>query len=132
MASEPLKVFISYNRADRDWAEWIAGTIESAGYEPIIQAWDFRLRRKLRIARAGGDRANGFHPRGAVRGLPPGSGTLSRSGPRHLFRTRAARSAKLIPVRVAGCTLTGILAPIIRIDLVGLGEPAQELRILTG
>jgi hypothetical protein len=33
MASEPLKVFISYNRADRDWAEWIAGTIETAGYK---------------------------------------------------------------------------------------------------
>jgi hypothetical protein len=44
MASEPSKVFISYNRADRDWAEWIAGAIESAGYEPIIQAWHFRLR----------------------------------------------------------------------------------------
>jgi hypothetical protein len=42
MASEPPKVFISYNRADRDWAEWIAGAIESAGYEPIIQAWRFR------------------------------------------------------------------------------------------
>jgi TIR domain-containing protein len=24
------------------WAEWIAGSIESAGYEPIIQAWHFR------------------------------------------------------------------------------------------
>jgi hypothetical protein len=42
MPSEPSKVFISYNRADRDWAEWIAGAIESAGYEPIIQAWHFR------------------------------------------------------------------------------------------
>src|ERR1700719_3358786 len=42
MASEPPKVFISYNRADRDWAEWIAGAIESAGYEPIIQARHFR------------------------------------------------------------------------------------------
>ena len=42
MTSEPLKVFISYNRADRDWAEWIAGAIESAGYKPIIQAWHFR------------------------------------------------------------------------------------------
>ena len=32
MAFEPPKVFISYNRADRDWAEWIAEAIESAGY----------------------------------------------------------------------------------------------------
>ena len=44
MESEPPKVFISYNRADRDWAEWIAGAIETAGYEPIIQAWHFRPR----------------------------------------------------------------------------------------
>jgi hypothetical protein len=42
MASEPPKVFISYNRTDRDWAEWIAGSIESDGYESIIQAWHFR------------------------------------------------------------------------------------------
>ena len=42
MASEPPKVFISYNRADRDWAEWIAGAIDRSGYRPIIQAWDFR------------------------------------------------------------------------------------------
>jgi TIR domain len=42
MKSEPPKVFISYNRADRDWAEWIGGTIELAGYEPVIQAWHFR------------------------------------------------------------------------------------------
>ena len=36
------KVFISYNKADRDWAEWIAGVIEGAGCEPILQAWHFR------------------------------------------------------------------------------------------
>jgi len=28
MASEPPKVFISYNRADRDLVEWITGVIE--------------------------------------------------------------------------------------------------------
>jgi hypothetical protein len=42
MASEPQKVFISYNRADRDWAEWIAEAIEPAEYKPTIQAWHFR------------------------------------------------------------------------------------------
>jgi hypothetical protein len=38
MPSEPPKVFVSYNRADRDWAEWIVGVIERGGYQPIIQA----------------------------------------------------------------------------------------------
>jgi hypothetical protein len=34
--------FISYNKADRTWAEWIAWQLEASGYEVIVQAWDFR------------------------------------------------------------------------------------------
>ncbi len=34
--------FISYTRADRTWAEWIAFQLEEAGYTTILQAWDFR------------------------------------------------------------------------------------------
>ena len=34
--------FISYNRADRTWAEWIAWQLEEAGYTTVLQAWDFR------------------------------------------------------------------------------------------
>jgi hypothetical protein len=33
--------FISYTKADRGWAEWIAWTLEDAGYTTSIQAWDF-------------------------------------------------------------------------------------------
>ena len=34
--------FISYNSADRPWAEWIAWHLEEARYKTMIQAWDFR------------------------------------------------------------------------------------------
>jgi len=34
--------FISYNNADRTWAEWIAGQLEEEGYTAVLQAWDFR------------------------------------------------------------------------------------------
>lgn len=34
--------FVSYNSHDRTWAEWIAWTLEDAGYSVTIQAWDFR------------------------------------------------------------------------------------------
>ena len=34
--------FVSYKRADKVWAEWIAWTLEEAGYSVLIQAWDFR------------------------------------------------------------------------------------------
>jgi TIR domain len=33
---------VSYNQADRDWAEWIAWQLEDNGYTIVIQAWDFR------------------------------------------------------------------------------------------
>ncbi len=34
--------FISYNQADRQWAEWIGWQLEEEGYSVIIQAWDIR------------------------------------------------------------------------------------------
>src|ERR671929_1371187 len=41
--AEPRKdFFISYNRADRAWAEWIAWQLEEAKYTTVLQAWDFR------------------------------------------------------------------------------------------
>lgn len=33
--------FVSYNKADKAWAEWIAWQFEEAEYTTIIQAWDF-------------------------------------------------------------------------------------------
>jgi|SRR5271165_7008008 len=131
MASEPPKVFISYNRANRDWAEWIAGAIESAGYEPIIQAWHFRPGENfvLRMQEAAAQtdftlavlseaylQAAYTQPEWAAAFVPDPSG----------------KKRKLIPVRVAECTLTGILAPIIYIDLVGLGEPDAKRALLDG
>ncbi|MDT3440706.1 MULTISPECIES: toll/interleukin-1 receptor domain-containing protein [unclassified Pseudofrankia] len=32
--------FVSYTRVDEAWAEWIAWTLEAAGYRVLIQAWD--------------------------------------------------------------------------------------------
>lgn len=34
-----LKIFISYNKADRSWAEWIAWTLEEAGHAVVYQGW---------------------------------------------------------------------------------------------
>lgn len=33
--------FISYNKADRKWAEWIEAVLESAGFSVVMQASDF-------------------------------------------------------------------------------------------
>ncbi|MGZ3610292.1 MAG: toll/interleukin-1 receptor domain-containing protein, partial [Ktedonobacteraceae bacterium] len=37
----PKDFFISYNKADQRWAEWIAWQLEEAGYQTLLQAWDF-------------------------------------------------------------------------------------------
>ncbi len=34
--------FISYNKADNAWAEWIAWVLEEAKYTTVLEAWDFR------------------------------------------------------------------------------------------
>jgi hypothetical protein len=33
--------FISYTSADREWAEWVAWTLEDAGYTVLVQAWEW-------------------------------------------------------------------------------------------
>ena len=40
--SDLIDFFISYNKADRQWAEWIAWELEEAGYTMVLQDWDFR------------------------------------------------------------------------------------------
>ena len=37
-----IDFFVSYNKADRSWAEWTAWQLEEEGYTTAIQAWDFR------------------------------------------------------------------------------------------
>ncbi len=42
MATNDKDFWISYNKANEDWATWIAWTLEQAGFEVVIQAWDFK------------------------------------------------------------------------------------------
>jgi len=37
-----IDFFISYNKADISWAEWITWQLKEAGYTTLLQAWDFR------------------------------------------------------------------------------------------
>ena len=131
MASEPPKVFISYNRADRDWAEWIAGTIETAGYKPIIQAWDFRPGENfvLRMQQATAE---------ADITIPVLSEAYLKSEYTKPEWAAAfaldptGKKRQLIPVRVAECTLTGLLSQVIYIDLVTLGEEDAQHVLIDG
>ena len=123
---EPMKdFFISFNKNDRTWADWIAWTLEEAGHEVVYQPWDFLP-------------GNNF----ALKMQEAASGTrktvivLSESYLQATFTQPEWAAAfaedprgdkrKLIAFRVAPCSPPGLLKPLIYADLVGL--PLDEAR----
>src|SRR5271165_4933580 len=131
MASEPPKVFISYNRADRIWAEWIAGVIERGGYQPIIQAWHFRPGEdfvlQMQQAATESDMTIAVLSEAYLKAeftQPEWTAAFARDP--------TGEKRGLIPIRVAECSLTGMLLPRININLVGLKEQDAERALLDG
>ena len=121
--------FISYNQADRDWAEWIAWTLEEAGYSVIIQAWDFR---------PGGNFVLDMHR--AAQNTKTTLAVLSD----HYLNAKYTQSEwaaafsqdsqgherTLIPIRASDCQPKGLLGPIVYVDLVNQSEPEARKLLL--
>ena len=124
------KIFISYTQKDRRWAEWIAWQVEEAGHEARLQAWDFPkgsnfvslMDKTLKWADVT---------------MPLLSPAFFNSEFGEAEWTAAFSSdplgheGRLIPVRVRQCEVRGVLAPIVRIDLLGL-DKAEAIRELVG
>src|SRR5262245_22433090 len=111
--------FISYNQADRAWAEWIAWTLEEAGYRVTIQAWHFRPGQNfvLEMERA----ATGADRMIAVLSQDYLNAAFTQSEWAAAFtQDPKGKERKLIPIRVKECKPEGIFASIIYLDLVGL------------
>jgi hypothetical protein len=126
-----MNVFISYNRADKAWAEWIAWILEEAGYKAVIQAWDFR---------PGGDfviemqrAATGTERTIAVLSENYLNAEYTQSEWANAFaRDPQGNVRTLIPIRIAPCQPRGLLSTRIYIDLVGLDvEDARDV-LLSG
>jgi TIR domain len=124
--------FISYNREDRAWAEWIAWQLEEAGFSVVVQAWDFRQ--------------GGNFVLDMQRAIEEAERTLVVLSPSFLASQFtapewAAAFAKdptgakglLLPVRVKDCNPTGLLAQIVYTDLVGAKDRTEAReRLLAG
>jgi hypothetical protein len=121
--------FISYTSSDEKWAEWIAWTLEAAGYTTTVQKWDFG---------AGGNFVVEMQ-----RAAAEAKRTIAVLSPDYL-KSRFAASEwtaafaqdpkgerrTLVPVRVRECSVDGLLKAAIYIDLVGLDEDAAEPALL--
>lgn len=121
--------FISYTQADRAWAEWIAWQLEAAGYSTVIQAWDFRpganFVLEMQNAAATADRTIAVLSQKYLE-----SSFTASEWAAAFAQDPQGRKQKLIPVRVAPCDLTGILAPIVYLDLVGVPEKDAQAALL--
>ena len=118
--------FVSYNKADRRWAEWIAWMLEEAGYTTIVQAWDFLPGGNfvLDMQRAAGEAER------TIAVLSPDYLAAAFTQPEWaaaFVQDPTGAKGTLLPVRVCDCTLTGMLAAIVYIDLVGLDENLPKM-----
>lgn len=126
--------FVSYNRIDLDWAEWIAWVIEACGYRTVIQAWDFL--------------PGCVWPEEMQKAVRGCDATVCVLSPDFLTSNFAAAEwqvafsddpvgakRKLIPVRVRACEPDGFLKTRVYVDLVGKSrESARDAlrRALSG
>ncbi|MFO1434787.1 MAG: toll/interleukin-1 receptor domain-containing protein [Candidatus Competibacteraceae bacterium] len=130
MAENKKDFFISYNGKDKDWAEWIAWQLKEAGHSLVIQDWDFRPGGNFIVEMQKAAQADR-----TLIVLSPNYLEAEYTQPEWAAAfaqdpTGAKRT--LLPVRVAECKPSGLLAPIIYIDLVGLEEAAAREKLLAG
>src|SRR5579883_1550545 len=130
-ARERKDFFLSYTGADRAWAEWIAWHLEAAGYQVVLQAWDFRPGTNFVQAM---DRAT----REAERTLAVLSPAYVRSRftPSEwqvAFRhDPTGEDGRLLPVLVEPFEVEGLLGNLVYLDLTNLDERTARERLLAG
>jgi tetratricopeptide (TPR) repeat protein len=120
--SEPRKdFFISYNQADRPWAEWIAWQLDEAGYSTVLQAWDFRPGGNWVLAM---QRATAEADR-TLAVLSPEFLAAAHTQPEWaaaFAQDPTGEKGTLVPVRVRMCDIPGMLRTISYIDLVDVRD----------
>jgi len=122
--------FISYNKNDKTWAEWIAWQLEDADYQVVIQAWDFlpghNFILKMQDATKDTERTIAVLSQNyldAVYTYPEWAAAIAKDP--------QGTAGALIPVVVGKCEPDGLLGPIIHIDLLGLDEQEAKQALLT-
>ncbi|MBX3667975.1 MAG: TIR domain-containing protein [Rhodocyclaceae bacterium] len=123
--------FVSYNKDDAGWAQWIAWQVEEAGYSVLIQAWDF-LPGQDWVRNM--DQALLKAPR--LLAVQSPSWRASRHAQaewREYYRIDPdSDRALILPVRVHAFERRGLLGGHVYVDLVGSSEADARARLLAG
>jgi hypothetical protein len=121
--------FVSYNKADSQWAEWIAWKLEETGFDVVIQAWDFRPGENFVFKMQ--DALKNTKKMVLVFSEDYLNSSFTAAEWTSVFATDpVAKERKLVPIRVRECTPEGLLGPLIYVDLVNLSEPDAEGALL--
>jgi hypothetical protein len=120
--------FVSYQQADRGWAEWITWQLEQAGHSVLFQGWDFVPGTNwIKLMQDGVS-----HSARVIVVLSPayiGSVFGAAEWQAIWAHDPGGAERRVIPVRVADCERPGLLAGIVGIDLFGVPEPKALQRL---
>src|SRR3954468_10285852 len=119
--------FVSFNKADRAWATWIAWVLEEAGYSVWFQDWDFRGNFVEHMNRA---HSQANRTLAVLSDHYFGSGFTLAEWSARFAQDPAAREDRLVPVKVGPLTDEGILSTIVYADLTGCDEAEAQQRLL--
>jgi esterase/lipase superfamily enzyme/Leucine-rich repeat (LRR) protein len=110
--------FITHHPADTAWAEWIASTLEQAGYSFIVQARNFRAADQgfLEVQQLASETAHTI----VLLSENYLQSDFAASEWAAFTQDLEGKEPKLIPIRLDTCKPKGMLASIRFVDLVGL------------
>jgi hypothetical protein len=121
--------FISYNRADRTWAEWIAWQLEAEGFTVFLQAWDILPGENfvLRMHKEGDAKRT-------IVVLSPdflASQYTAAEWADAFADDPSGIARRLIPIKARPCEPEGLLGQIVYVDFVGLSQNECREALLT-
>ena len=121
--------FISYTKTDKTWAEWIAWTLEEAGYTTVIQAWDFGPGANFVLEMNAATKQSKQILLVLSKDYLKSEFAASEWAAGFVDDPRGERR-RLLPVRVRECRPNGLLEDLVYTDLVGLPESEARQRLL--
>jgi hypothetical protein len=127
---DSLDFYISYDKADRLWAEWIAWQLNDSKYSIVIEVWDFLPGSNIVLKKQQALQADRV-----IAVLSPDYLNSSSTQPDWavaFLQDPSGQKGTLLPVYVRKCEPKGQLASIIPIDLVDLDEPSARKELLEG
>jgi hypothetical protein len=130
--SAMIDFFVSYAEADREWAEWIAWQLESAGYAVRLRAWDHDLAGSNRILAS--DRDLDVAER--LLAVMSPAYRLSIDTQAHwstfLRQDPTGEQGRIVPVEVVPTERIALLGNLEPLSLHGMDEDAAREALLAG